>query len=127
MRNEANACIFTGSRFKATSTLSHAQVNDMQNRIDRLENLVTSLVSEGKDGLRSSPEPVTSQEDDISRLSNVSQPSTASAEIDGSKKVKKGLGMLEVNDNHSLYFPTTHWRDVLLEARNYVVNYLKFC
>ncbi len=50
MRKEPSSCVFVGSeKTKNASARSHAQAENMQDRIDRLETVISSLVSKNND------------------------------------------------------------------------------
>ena len=98
----------------------------MQNRIDRLEGLVLSLMTNGNDGVAPSS---------ASRAMSLSTPGTNSqveftppqgsdehfqedesieSETD---RVAKSFGVLHVNNNKAMYIGDAHWATILHEVR----------
>jgi hypothetical protein len=83
----------------------------MQERIDRLENLVQSLASQGKPDTESQ----------IHGVNGKAQNGINSAGLDSSSdrhldNIQHGLGLMKVDENHSQYRGNTHWGDVFREV-----------
>jgi hypothetical protein len=83
----------------------------MQERLDRLESLVTTLVTQdqGPSQIKSSSE--NGRNEQLSRDS-------ISREVNGVSVagIQHGLGVLKVDDKSSVYRGATHWRDVMEEV-----------
>jgi hypothetical protein len=97
--------------------MRRTHTDGMQERIDRLENLVTSLVSQSQ-GL-STPRPHT--DDVTTEDAGEVQSSSASGSVvkDGGtayEQIQQGVGVMRVNEHYSLYRGATHWSDVLQEV-----------
>jgi hypothetical protein len=119
VRKEPGSCTFVGAEKRAGPFLSHME--SMQHRIDRLENLVTSLVSQqnndnelrlpnrGIQSQNSSPADSRSQTSLLDVTSNVDTDS-----------LKSGQGMLKIDKDQSVYIGPSHWSDVLHEVRSSV-------
>lgn len=102
----------------------------MQNRIDKLEGLVLSLIGSGNDSLSSA---TTNRAVSVSRGSNSYTPITpqgsddtlregsVESETDG---IAKSFGVLHVNNNQSLYVGDSHWATILQEISE-VKTYFK--
>lgn len=96
-----------------------AHVDGMQERINRLETLVTSLISQSQ-GLK--PErPYADQP--ISEGAAYIQSSALSGPFvkDSSttdEEVQQGVGVMSVNEHRSLYRGASHWSDVLQQVRS---------
>lgn len=89
----------------------------MQERLDRLENLVTTLVAQDNVPGHADPSPEDgnghSPQGDISR----------ETESNSIADVQQGLGVLKVDGQSSVYRGSGHWRDVMKE----VVCPILFC
>jgi hypothetical protein len=83
----------------------------MQKRIDRLESLVTSLVAQGQDHSDTGK----SSDNDNSPQSLISKPTLEDDQP--FEAVQHGMGVMEVNDKHSIYRGSTHWGEILEEVR----------
>lgn len=102
----------------------------MQNRIDRLENLVLSLISEEGTGPQSSVEsPSTGNSYGGASLDLTSSRTTESvdpernegakrdddAEDEDVRDVSQGLGVMRVHHGKTFYYSDHHWYTLLLE------------
>ena len=87
----------------------HAE--DMQKRIDRLESLVTTLVARGQ-GYSGTGK---SSGTDCSPQSLILKPTLRDGQ--SFEEVQRGMGVMEVNDKHSIYRGSTHWGEILEEVR----------
>lgn len=93
-------------------------VDGMQERIDRLENLVTSLISQSQ-----GPRTLNHQSDDGSLKdaagiqSSSRSDSFARDESTAYEQIQQRLGFMKVSEDYSLYRGATHWSDVLEEVR----------
>lgn len=114
VRKEPHACAYAGSRSvtnvkKYTSGTSTARpVDSLQQRIDRLESLVTTLASQDQSCNRTRH-----SEDESNGINN----EAVSGSLHGLSEIKHGLGVMDVNEHHSQYRGLTHWSDVFQEAR----------
>lgn len=123
-----------GNRKKsAASTGSATSPDDMQNRIDRLEGLVLSLMTNGAQsagpaaaqaaiaGSLNSASP--DQHFDISNLGSgmsngapESIPEEDAGEESEMENVTKSIGVMKVNNNHTIFASEAHWYAILGEV-----------
>lgn len=82
----------------------------MQERIDRLESLVTSLIGQNK--ADSPPRERDCMPNLLKTLNG-----TAVFDEDVLTEVQHGMGVMTVDGTASMYRGTTHWYDVLKEVR----------
>jgi hypothetical protein len=83
----------------------------MQERLNRLESLVTTLVAQ--EHLPDQAQPTVEHGNGSSSHEAIAR-EAQSAPIAG---IQLGLGVLKVNGNSSVYRGSTHWRDVMSEVR----------
>jgi hypothetical protein len=83
----------------------------MQKRIDRLESLVTTLVAQGQ----GHSDIGKSSDNDNSPQSLILKPTLEDDQH--FEVVQHGMGVMEVNDKHSIYRGSTHWGEILEEVR----------
>lgn len=96
------------------------QVEGMRSRIDRLEQLVTSLVAQGheqnntsgSDSNNGSPEASSADRDS----SAFRAPSAPERHTPPYEEIEHGVGVMKVDGNGSMYKGNTHWYDVLQEV-----------
>jgi hypothetical protein len=83
----------------------------MQDRLNRLETLVTTLVAQ--------EHPPDQAQPIVGHVNGTSAPETIAREAQSTPVagIQRGLGVLKVNDNTSAYRGSTHWRDVMSEVR----------
>lgn len=82
----------------------------MQDRLNRLETLVTTLVAQ--------EHPPDQVQPIVGHVNGTSGPETIAREAQTPEAgIQRGLGVLKVNDNTSVYRGSTHWRDVMSEVR----------
>ncbi|KAI5306442.1 GTPase of the mitochondrial inner membrane that associates with the large ribosomal subunit [Ascosphaera pollenicola] len=155
-RGDAESCTYAEQRasshrnkrpIRASSSTSSdaatAEPRDMQNRIDRLENLVLSLMNNGHPaaGAPSAQHPVhpslqhvdaiasNGYRDDTSHVDSNDAMSTANDEDayeSDTEQVTKSLGVMKVaSENNAYYFSDSHWLSVLgdlAEVRNFLIK-----
>lgn len=96
------------------------QVEGMQSRIDRLEQLVTSLVSQGHDmNTTVGSYSISGSSETYSSGPNSSAFRVASAperHTPPYEEIEHGVGVMKVDGNASMYKGSTHWYDVLQEV-----------
>ncbi|MCJ1313605.1 hypothetical protein MMC25_007284 [Agyrium rufum] len=144
-RGDATACHYAapGSRKKGNAAgASPSSPDDMQNRIDRLEGLVLSLMTNGNESAgaaaasRALSMSTKSDSPDFSLSHQSSRDDGDDDEMvkdggDGeseTEEVAKSLGVLKVMDNKSMYIGETHWAAILndiSEVRNYWAEHKK--
>jgi hypothetical protein len=119
VRDNPKGCLYLGSEGGPASSLKPMQVEGMQSRIDRLEQLVTSLVG-GNDpnGAVSSyvnrgSSEASSSDPDSSTFRATSAPERHTPPYE---EIEHGVGVMKVDGNASMYKGTTHWYDVLQEV-----------
>ncbi|KAI4231447.1 MAG: hypothetical protein LQ349_005603 [Xanthoria aureola] len=145
-RGDAMSCSYAapGSR-KKTSVASPSSNNpgDMQNRIDRLEGLVLSLMTNGAQSAGpaaadrtlsmsastgSMEYPQNVEVDDLNNHNGMMRPDGEEAESE-TDQVAQSLGVLKVMDNNkSMYFGEAHWAAILTditEVKNYFNEHKK--
>ena len=132
-----------GSRKKqSTSSLSSNSPDDMQNRIDRLEGLVLSLMTNGSQsagaaaatralslsnssGSMEYPQDVDIDGNDENNGIVKGEGEEADSETD---RVAQSLGIMKVDNNKSMYFGDAHWATILsdiAEVKNYFSEHQK--
>ncbi|KAI9888482.1 MAG: hypothetical protein M1814_006900 [Vezdaea aestivalis] len=137
-RGDAASCTFAPGRKKASSSSSDSPNSDeMQNRIDRLEGLVLSLVSNGgavpSNGARALS---TSESTDSAEYNyNRSDPDTIPEadedqdqdedEESDVEQISKSMGILKVMDKSQtqFYVGDTHWATVLKDIKELKEHY----
>jgi hypothetical protein len=107
--------------------MSNTHVENMQRQIDRLESLVTSLMSHknGGEELGRSCDSVSTQDSSPNGCATQISPAltadatdaAGTADAPKAEKVKSGQGMLKIDNDHSVYVGPSHWSDVLHEVR----------
>ena len=116
-----------GSRKKhSTTSSSSGGPDDMQNRIDRLEGLVLSLMTNGSQ----STGPAAAQRALSLQSSSGSMDYPQDVEIDGveenaaprgeesdTEQVAQSLGVMRVDNNKSMYYGDAHWAAILSDVR----------
>ncbi|KAL8738466.1 MAG: hypothetical protein Q9181_000722 [Wetmoreana brouardii] len=145
-RGDEMSCSYAapGSRKKQSgASPSSNNPGDMQNRIDRLEGLVLSLMTNGaqssgpaaanrtlsmSDGTGSMEYPQDAEIDGLdSRNSSMLRPDGEEGESE-TDQVAQSLGVLKVFDNKSLYFGEAHWAAILKdisEVKNFFAEHKK--
>ncbi|KAF2874685.1 fungal-specific transcription factor domain-containing protein [Massariosphaeria phaeospora] len=131
-RGDAGSCTYAtaGNRKKsASSSGSAATPDDMQNRIDRLEGLVLSLMTNGPQSAgpaaaqaaiadsmaNSSPENAL----DLGPESIIEEDAGDESEVE---HVTKSIGVMKVHNNHAVFASEAHWYAILgelSEVKNY--------
>lgn len=116
-----------GTRKKQPSSQSSSSPDGMQNRIDRLEGLVMSLMTNGvqsagataatralsltnSSGSMEYPHDVNVNGDDQENAMVKGEGDEAESETD---QVSQSLGMMKVDNNKSMYFGEAHWATIL--------------
>jgi hypothetical protein len=133
-RGDAGSCSYAqpGSRKKhALSNGTSNSPDDMQNRIDRLESLVLSLMTNGNQS--AGPAAAVAA---LSTESATSGQSVQGVEVgddagDGqndsdTESVTKSFGVMKVDNNKSYYISDAHWASVLNDVRPSFVNVSHF-
>lgn len=102
----------------------------MQNRIDRLEGLVLSLMTNGSQ----STGPAAAQRALSMQSSPGSMEYSQDVEVDESRgpvgedsdtdQVAQSLGVMRVDNNKSMYYGDAHWAAILSDVR--LMNYTEF-
>ena len=142
-RGDAMSCSYAapGSRKKqSSSSQSSSSPDDMQNRIDRLEGLVLSLMTNGSQS--AGPAAATRALSLNSSTGSLGYPQDV--DIDGEERdgmlrgsgteesetdqVVQSLGVMRVDNNKSMYFGDAHWAAILQdikEVKNYFSQHKK--
>lgn len=84
----------------------------MQQRIDRLESMVTELMKQGQ---LAAPAPDLSPMDGALHPEKLDPASLPLDRVDAMPAVQHGMGVMTVNGASSMYRGTTHWHDLLKE------------
>ncbi|KAF2132989.1 hypothetical protein P153DRAFT_382610 [Dothidotthia symphoricarpi CBS 119687] len=143
-RGDASSCSYAspGNRKKSSSsTASATNPDDMQNRIDRLEGLVLSLMTNGAQsaGPAAAHAAINSASSDqhfdlsnmSSRMSNGAPESIPEEDADEESEmehVTKSIGVMKVNNNQTYFASEAHWFAILgeiSEVKNYFAEHKK--
>ncbi|KAJ6015347.1 hypothetical protein N7540_009938 [Penicillium herquei] len=140
-RGDANSCSYaqTNSRKKnSQQQAAPTSPDDMQNRIDRLEGLVLSLMTNGNQAAGpAAAMAAISGESSVgsTRLSNdldldldLDDDIPEGAEESDTEQVTKSFGVMKVDNNKSYYISPAHWASVLndiTEVRNFFSTHKK--
>jgi hypothetical protein len=121
VRKEPQSCVYasprgpkTGAPVSAAIKPQHAE--SMQQRIDRLESLVTSLASQGGPKSADFSHRFTVLTPEGPSPSNQSRQHNTENEAECTADIGHGVGVLNMDENHTLYRGTTHWGDVFQEV-----------
>ncbi|KAI9934646.1 hypothetical protein AWENTII_005837 [Aspergillus wentii] len=136
-RGDAHSCTYAQANARKKNLSQQATPStpdDMQNRIDRLEGLVLSLMTNGTQ----SAGPAAAMAAISGNSSVSSAPQSNSLELDEdipggpeeseTEQVTKSFGILKVDNNKSYYISDAHWASVLndiSEVRNYFTTHKK--
>lgn len=119
-RGDATSCTYaqTGSRKKNTPSQSASNSpDDMQNRIDRLENLVLSLMTNGSQTAGpAAAAAALSGNDSIGSAQNyqdIDLDDDGDVDESDTEAVTKSFGIMKVDNNKSMYISEAHWASVL--------------
>ena len=127
-RGDAASCSYAspGGRRKATSRSSSSTTpDDMQNRIDRLEGLVLSLMTNGNEAAGPSAanrtlsmSASTSSQDFSPSLPHEDHFREEEEEGDSeTERVAKSFGVLHFQNNKAMYLGDSHWAAILHDVR----------
>ncbi|EAW20173.1 putative C6 transcription factor [Aspergillus fischeri NRRL 181] len=137
-RGDASSCTYaqaSARRKNATQNSASSSPDDMQNRIDRLESLVLSLMTNGSQSAgpaaamaaisgTSSSGGSLNQSHDI----DLDDETSNAPEESDTEQVTKSFGIMKVDNNKSYYISDAHWASLLndiAEVRNYFHTYKK--
>ncbi|PMD57147.1 uncharacterized protein K444DRAFT_535235 [Hyaloscypha bicolor E] len=109
VRGIPSRCDYRGHGPIPAPSLRSAHAEGMQERLNRLENLVTTLVAQ--DGVPGQVHPSSEDGSGHSSQEDVSR----EAESTSTASIQHGLGVLKVDGHSSVYRGSTHWRDVMKE------------
>jgi hypothetical protein len=145
-RGDTQSCSYAtpGNRKKGGAAAgANASPDDMQNRIDRLEGLVLSLMTSGNNGGPSSTAAAQAAIDG-SRSNSLSTGSDLRLDIEGVdvireegqngqreddsevEQVSKGIGIMKVDNGRAVFASDAHWYAILgeiSEVKNYFANH----
>ncbi|KAJ5762993.1 hypothetical protein N7533_001674 [Penicillium manginii] len=133
-RGDGPSCSYaqTGARKKNLSQqASPTSPDDMQNRIDRLEGLVLSLMTNGtqSDGPAAAMAAISGESTAGSTgLSNEIELDDDEGPESDTEQVTKSFGVMKVDNNKSYYISEAHWASVLhdiSEVKNYFATHKK--
>ncbi|PLN82726.1 putative C6 transcription factor [Aspergillus taichungensis] len=137
-RGDAPSCSYAQPNTRKKNVSQHSSSSspdDMQNRIDRLEGLVLSLMTNGSQsaGPAAAVSAISGSGSSISSAQNGSDPKlddeVPDAEESDTEQVTKSFGIMKVdNHNKSYYISEAHWASVLsdfAEVRNYFTAHKK--
>ncbi|KAF2258820.1 hypothetical protein CC78DRAFT_477265 [Lojkania enalia] len=139
-RGDTGSCTYAtpgGRKKSSSSTGSATSPDDMQNRIDRLEGLVLSLMTNGAQ----SAGPAAAQAAIANSMSNGSVdhpydmsngPESIKEEDEGEEseveQVAKSIGVMKVDNNRAVFASEAHWYAILgeiSEVKNYFTEHKK--
>ncbi|KAL4925468.1 Zn(II)2Cys6 transcription factor [Aspergillus undulatus] len=133
-RGDAHSCTYaqTNSRKKnAANQAASTSPDDMQNRIDRLEGLVLSLMTNGSqsEGPAAAMAAISGTSSSIGSAQHVHDDveiddEPAIQEESETEQVTKSFGIMKVDNNKSYYISDAHWASVLSEISE-VKNYFQ--
>lgn len=129
-RGDTQSCNYAApkNRKSAGANIANQSPDDMQNRIDRLEGLVLSLMTTG-----GQPGAVAAAQAaiDPSRSNSLSTPSDLRLDVDGAdaieeersnidddsevEQVSKGIGVMKMDNGRSVFASDAHWYAILAE------------
>ncbi|KAJ5566531.1 hypothetical protein N7535_008169 [Penicillium sp. DV-2018c] len=135
-RGDAAACNYaqTNSRKKNSLQQSSTTPDDMQNRIDRLEGLVLSLMTNGSQSAGPAAAMAAISGDSSAGSAQYSQDidieeeGMEGAEESETDQVTKSFGIMKMDNNKSYYISDAHWASVLndiAEVRNFFATHKK--
>ena len=144
-RGDAMSCSYAspgGRKKQSTSSQSGNSPDDMQNRIDRLEGLVLSLMTNGSQStgptaatralsMNSSGGSLGYLQDvdvDVDGEEEDGVPKGSGAEESETDQVVQSLGVMRVDNNKSMYYGDAHWAAILhdiKEVKNYFSQHKK--
>ncbi|KAF2847626.1 hypothetical protein T440DRAFT_520755 [Plenodomus tracheiphilus IPT5] len=147
-RGDTASCTYAapGNRKKSTASAgTTASPDDMQNRIDRLEGLVLSLMTNGAQsagpaaaqaaiansmGIGSSDQQydMGNMDHGMSNGASESIPEEDAGEESEMENVTKSIGVMKVNNNHTIFASEAHWYAILgelSEVKNYFAEHKK--
>jgi hypothetical protein len=110
VRSIPSRCDYRGHGPITVPGLRSAHAEGMQERLNRLENLVTTLVAQ--DSVPGQVHPGSEDGSGHSTQEEVSR----EAESTSTASIQHGLGVLKVDGHSSVYRGSTHWRDVMKEV-----------
>jgi hypothetical protein len=121
VRKEPQSCVYAASRGPKTASPVSAAIKpqhaeSMQQRIDRLESLVTSLASQSAPKSGDFTHRFTNLTPEGPSPSNQSRQYNAEDDTECTPDIGHGVGVLDIDENHTLYRGTTHWGDVFQEV-----------
>lgn len=125
-RGDGPSCTYaqTGTRKKNSSQqASPTSPDDMQNRIDRLEGLVLSLMTNGtqSDGPAAAMAAISGESTTGSTgLSNEIELDDDEGPESDTEQVTKSFGIMKVDNNKSYYISEAHWASVLNDVSAHV-------
>ncbi|KAL1989020.1 hypothetical protein VTN96DRAFT_5783 [Rasamsonia emersonii] len=134
-RGDAPSCTYAQPGTRKKNTLNQNTSNspdDMQNRIDRLESLVLSLMTNGAQsaGPAAAMAAISGNNDSVVSGRNSQDRDQDDDGADGqdeseTEQVTKSFGVMKVDNNKSFYISDAHWAAVLndiAEVRQYFAN-----
>ena len=128
-RGDSMSCSYAapGSRKKHSSASSSSNgPDDMQNRIDRLEGLVLSLMTSGSQstGQAAAQRALSMQSSSGSMeyaqdvdIDGVDDNGTPIGDESETEQVAQSLGVMRVDNNKSMYYGDAHWAAILSDVR----------
>ncbi|RHZ57794.1 uncharacterized protein CDV56_105572 [Aspergillus thermomutatus] len=137
-RGDASSCTYAQAnarRKNATQNSASSSPDDMQNRIDRLESLVLSLMTNGSQsaGPAAAMAAISGTSSSVGSLNHgheidVDEETSNAPEESDTEQVTKSFGIMKVDNNKSYYISDAHWASVLndiAEVRNYFQTHKK--
>ncbi|KAK5694249.1 hypothetical protein LTR97_009871 [Elasticomyces elasticus] len=141
-RGDTGACNYAtpGSRRKGAANGANGTPDDMQNRIDRLEGLVLSLMANGQPGAAAAAQAAINS----SRSNSLSTGSELRLDAEGSdmiqeepegapegddsevERVSKQIGIMKMDNGRTVFASDAHWYAILgeiSEVKQYFVNH----
>ncbi|KAE8148427.1 hypothetical protein BDV25DRAFT_131245 [Aspergillus avenaceus] len=137
-RGDSTSCTYAQANARKKNIpqrASPSSPDDMQNRIDRLESLVLSLMTNGSQsaGPAAAMAAISGNSSSIGSAQHtidldVDEETSGGPEESDTEQVTKSFGIMKVDNNKSYYISDAHWASVLndiAEVRNYFSTHKK--
>lgn len=128
-RGDTQSCAYASPSVRkkgAASNLSNSSPDDMQNRIDRLENLVLSLMTNGSQAAGAAAAHAIISSSRSNSMATSSGPSTQPPENPDSIReegedsdvdnVAQGIGVMKVDNGRAIFASDAHWYAILADV-----------
>ena len=127
-RGDASSCTYAQAVSRKKNTQNPTNPDDMQNRIDRLESLVLSLMTNGSQSAGPSDAMAAIMGDSSAGSGRntdemgMVDDGQAGLEESDTEQVTKSFGILKVDNNKSYYISDSHWVTVLNDVSLFTLH-----